>query len=201
MVGWVELNSTAGEMCTERVFFFRLVILRFLNGCQAPPMADTQQRVMYFFRLLLDSTGGMSDATVRKCGRPACPAHTFPRYLWLFCRVAHLFFFTIAQRWTQKKISVSPADAICAYSWIFLRLPNKSQYVQLRKADAESHFFLSGIAICQLLVASFIFMTSKLIPFNNMYLKMQLVSTNLFSAAIKSVWTGNFGCPAMSPLK
>lgn len=141
---------------------------------------------------------------MQQCGSAAgLPAqHTLSLDIFGSFVASHIYFFlTIAQRWTQKKISVSPADAICAYSWIFLRLPNKSQYVQLRKADAESHFFLSGIAICQLLVASFIFMTSKLIPFNNMYLKMQLVSTNLFSTAIKSVWTGNFGCPAMSPLK
>jgi hypothetical protein len=145
----------------------------------------------------------MSDATVRKCGRPACPAHTLSLDIFGSFVALHIYFFLrSAQRWTQKKISVSPADAICAYSWIFLRLPNKSQYVQLRKADAESHFFfLSGIAICQLLVASFIFITSKLILFNIMYLKMQLVSTNLFSAAIKSVWNGNFGCPAMPPLE
>ncbi len=38
---------------------------------------------------------------------------------------------------------------------------------------------------------------SKIIPFNIMTLKDATVSTNLFSAdaTIKSVWTGNFGCP------
>lgn len=122
----MELNSTAGEMCTERVFFFRLVILRFLNGCQAPLMANTTTACDVLFpSFVVDSTGGYercNSAEVR--GRPACPAHTFPRYLLSRCT---FIFLRSAQRWTQKKIFVSPADAICAYSWIFLRLPNKSQ--------------------------------------------------------------------------
>lgn len=125
--------------------FFRLVILRFLNGCQAPAMANTTTACDVLFpSFVVDSTGGYercNSAEVRPAGRPAQHTH-FPSISLALLSRRTFIFLRSAQRWTQKKISVSPADAICAYSWIFLRLPNKSQYyVQLRKADAESHFF------------------------------------------------------------
>jgi hypothetical protein len=50
----VELNSTAGEMCTERVFFFSLGHPTVFEWLPSPLRWLTQQqRVMYFFRLLL----------------------------------------------------------------------------------------------------------------------------------------------------